>query len=197
MTLRNRWARWTSVAVLVAAVSLLAAACGGGGSKNSEGTTTTTSSGGTSQQKTFPNFRVVYDTGTDYLDPGYSYTVEGWEIMWNVYLGLLGYKHVNGPDGATIVPALAKDLPQISSDGKTYTFTLRSGLKYSDGNAGQGERLQVRDQARLPRRLAGRRLLHEHRRRRRVLEDEEGRHLGDHGERRDRQDHDQADEAAG
>ena len=53
--------------------------------------------------------------------------------MWNVYLGLLGYKHVNGPDGATIVPALAKDLPQISSDGKTYTLTLRSGLKYSDG----------------------------------------------------------------
>src|SRR5215213_769752 len=134
VTLRNRWARWTSVAVLVAAVSLLAAACGGGGSKNSEGTTTsTTSSGGSSQQKTFANFRVVYDTGTDYLDPAYSYTVEGWEIMWNVYLGLLGYKHVNGPDGATIVPALAKDLPQISSDGKTYTLTLRSGLKYSDG----------------------------------------------------------------
>ncbi|MFL6067638.1 MAG: ABC transporter substrate-binding protein, partial [Gaiellaceae bacterium] len=134
MTLRNRWARWTSIAVLVAAVSLLAAACGGGGSKNSEGTTTsTTSSGGSSQQKTFANFRVVYDTGTDYLDPAYSYTVEGWEIMWNVYLGLLGYKHVNGPDGATIVPALAKDLPQVSSDGKTYTLTLRSGLKYSDG----------------------------------------------------------------
>jgi peptide/nickel transport system substrate-binding protein len=134
VTLRNRWARWTSIAVLVAAVSLLAAACGGGGSKDSEGTTTsTTSSGGSSQQKTFANFRVVYDTGTDYLDPAYSYTVEGWEIMWNVYLGLLGYKHVNGPDGATIVPALAKDLPQISSDGKTYTLTLRSGLKYSDG----------------------------------------------------------------
>ncbi len=133
MTLRNRWARWTSVAVLVAAISLLAAACGGGGSKNSEGTTTTTSSGGTSQQKTFANLTLAYDTGIDYLDPGYSYTVEGWEIMWNVYLSLLGYKHVNGPDGATIVPALAKDLPQISSDGKTYTLTLRSGLKYSNG----------------------------------------------------------------
>ena len=29
--------------------------------------------------------------------------------MWNVYLSLLGYKHVNGPDGATLVPALAED----------------------------------------------------------------------------------------
>ena len=186
MTLRNRWARWTSVAVLVAALSLLAAACGGGGSKNSEGRRRRRRRRAEARRsrRRSRTSRLVYDTGIDYLDPAYSYTVEGWEIMWNVYLSLLGYKHVNGPDGATIVPALAKDLPQISSDGKTYTLTLRSGLKYSNGDAGQGERLQVRDQARLPRRLAGRRVLHEHRRRRRVLEDEEGRHLRDHGERR-------------
>ena len=53
--------------------------------------------------------------------------------MWNVYLSLLGYKHVNGPDGATIVPALAQSLPKVSSDGLTYTLTLRKGLKYSNG----------------------------------------------------------------
>jgi peptide/nickel transport system substrate-binding protein len=53
--------------------------------------------------------------------------------MWNVYLSLLGYKHVAGPDGATLVPALAQDLPEISSDGKTYKLKLRQGLKYSDG----------------------------------------------------------------
>ena len=53
--------------------------------------------------------------------------------MWNVYLPLLGYKHVNGPDGATLVPYLAQALPTVSSDGKTYTLTLREGLKYSDG----------------------------------------------------------------
>ena len=40
---------------------------------------------------------------------------------------------MNGPDGATLVPYLAKAMPTISSDGKTYTMTLRSGLKYSDG----------------------------------------------------------------
>jgi peptide/nickel transport system substrate-binding protein len=128
---RNRWTSVLSIAMLVAGIALLVAACGGGG-KKSEGTTTTTAAGG-SAQKTFPNFRIVYDTGTDYLDPGYSYTVEGWESMWNVYLSLLGYKHVNGPDGATLVPALATGLPQISSDGLTYTLTLRSGLKYSNG----------------------------------------------------------------
>jgi len=116
--------------MLAAGLALLAAACGGGG-KKAQSTTTTAGAGTT--QKTFPNFRIVYDTGTDYLDPGYSYTVQGWEAMWNVYLSLLGYKHVNGPDGATLVPALAESLPQISSDGLTYKLKLRSGLKYSDG----------------------------------------------------------------
>jgi peptide/nickel transport system substrate-binding protein len=121
--------------MLASGLALLAAACGGSSNKSGSGTTTTTSTTSTTTtgQNTFPNFRVVYDTGTDYLDPGLSYTTEGWEIMWNVYLSLLGYKHVNGPDGATIVPALAKDLPQISSDGLTYTLTLRPGLKYSNG----------------------------------------------------------------
>jgi peptide/nickel transport system substrate-binding protein len=118
--------------MLATGLALLAAACGGGGKKAA---TTTNTTGGTTGQKTFANFRVVYDTGTDYLDPGLSYTVQGWEAMWNVYLGLLSYKHVNGPDGATIVPALAQALPTVSADGKTYTLTLRSGLKYSDGTA--------------------------------------------------------------
>jgi len=124
-----------SIVLLAVGLALFAAACGGK-SKSSAGTTTpatTSSSGGSTAQKTFPVFRIVYDTGTDYLDPALSYTVEGWGVMWNVYLSLLGYKHVAGPDGATIVPALAQDLPQISSDGKTYTLTLRSGLKYSNG----------------------------------------------------------------
>jgi peptide/nickel transport system substrate-binding protein len=125
-----------SVAALVVGFALLAAACGS--SKKSSSTTSSTgtsggTSGGSSQQKTFANFRIVYDTGTDYLDPALSYTVQGWEAMWNVYLSLLGYKHVNGPDGATLVPALATDLPQVSSDGLTYKLTLRKGLKYSDG----------------------------------------------------------------
>jgi peptide/nickel transport system substrate-binding protein len=119
---------------LAVGFALLAAACGSS-KKSSSGTSTatSTSSGGTSKQKTFANFRLAYDTGIDFLDPGLSYTVEGWGIMWNVYLPLLGYKHVNGPAGATIVPYLAQDLPKVSSDGTTYTLTLRKGLKYSDG----------------------------------------------------------------
>ena len=32
-----------------------------------------------------------------------------------------------------VIPGLAKELPKISNGGKTYTLSLRPGLKYSDG----------------------------------------------------------------
>jgi peptide/nickel transport system substrate-binding protein len=125
---RIAW-KWLGAASVIACLALVAAGCGGG----SKSSTTTAAAGGSTGGKTFPNFRIAYDTGIDYLDPALSYTVQGWAILWNVYLPLLGYKHVNGPDGATIVPYLAQALPTVSSDGLTYTMTLRKGLKYSDG----------------------------------------------------------------
>src|SRR5437868_3895743 len=103
---------------------LLAAACGGGGSKSTAGAGTTTSAStaatttgasAPSGGKTFANLRTAFDTGIDFLDPGLSYTQQGWQIMWNVYLPLIGYKHAAGPEGATIVPYLAKDLPKVSA----------------------------------------------------------------------------------
>ena len=108
MTRRNLW-KWLGAASLIVCFAVVAAGCGGGGSSS----TTTGASGGTSSGKTFPNFRIAYDTGIDFLDPGLSYTVQGWSIMWNVYLPLLGYKHVNGPDGATLVPYLAAEMPKV------------------------------------------------------------------------------------
>jgi peptide/nickel transport system substrate-binding protein len=123
--------KWLGAASVIACFALIAAGCGGGGSSS----TTTAAAGGGTSGKSFADFRIAYDTGIDFLDPGLSYTVQGWAIMWNVYLPLLGYKHVNGPDGATLVPYLAASLPKVSSDGLTYTITLRKGLKYSDGTA--------------------------------------------------------------
>ena len=69
----------------------------------------------------------------DFLDPQQAYTGQSWWAMWNVYETLLTYKHVDGPAGYQLVPGLAQSMPKISSNGRVYKFTLRPGLKYSNG----------------------------------------------------------------
>jgi peptide/nickel transport system substrate-binding protein len=121
---------WPVAAVAVAAVlALVAAGCGGGGNKSSSGGNNAGSSG-----KTYPVLNVVWDA-PDYMDPGLYYTVAAYQLANYVWTGLVGYKHTSGPASADIVPYLAESMPKISSDGKTYKFTLRKNLKYSDGTA--------------------------------------------------------------
>jgi peptide/nickel transport system substrate-binding protein len=127
----ERWRRLAGLFALIAALTFAVAACGGGDDEGSGGTTTEASGAGA--ERSFPEFRIGYEP-IDYMDPGLSYSVQGWGIMWNVYLGLLTYKHVDGPEGAELIPGLAEDLPEVSEDGLTYSFTLRDGLKYSDGS---------------------------------------------------------------
>lgn len=52
-------------------------------------------------------------------------------LVDNVYQGLVTR---DGDDGNAIVPALASDY-EVSSDGLTYTFTLREGVTFHDGTA--------------------------------------------------------------
>src|SRR5690348_12516651 len=78
------------------------------------------------------DINVALTSFPDYVDPQLSYTVEGWEVLWNVYTPLLTYKHAKGKDGTQVVPALAEKMPDISPDGKTYKLKLRPNMKYSD-----------------------------------------------------------------
>lgn len=56
-----------------------------------------------------------------------------WQILSITGDGLLAYKKVGGPDGATLVPDLASALPEVSADGRTHRFPLRQGVRYSTG----------------------------------------------------------------
>jgi peptide/nickel transport system substrate-binding protein len=76
---------------------------------------------------------VVFGTAPDSLDPGMGYTTQALEPDQTAYVPLLAYAHQAGAAGGTLIPGLATALPKISSDGKTYTMTLRSGLKFSNG----------------------------------------------------------------
>ena len=69
----------------------------------------------------------------DALDPQFSYTLEGWSAMYDTYIPLLTFAHADGQAGSQIIPGLAQAMPKITDGGKTYSLTLRKGLKYSDG----------------------------------------------------------------
>jgi peptide/nickel transport system substrate-binding protein len=80
-----------------------------------------------------PVFEGAYTSFPDYMDPQLSYTAEGWTAMYDTYVPLLTYRHAEGKAGSEVIPGLAKALPRISADGRTYTLFLRPGLRYSDG----------------------------------------------------------------
>ena len=44
---------------------------------------------------------------------------------------LLNYPDKAGLAGSELVPEVAQSLPARSADGKTYTFTIRSGFRFS------------------------------------------------------------------
>jgi len=88
---------------------------------------------GSSSDEEGGTFTGSFASFPDYLDPGLSYTQEGWTAMYDTYIPLVTYKRANGEEGSTLEPGLAESMPTISDDGKTYEMTLQKGLKYSDG----------------------------------------------------------------
>ena len=129
--------RTTRLRTTVALIGLAAvAACSSG----SAGPATSTVSGDTSAAPT--GFQEQHKGGTlkllaksagGTLDPKVNYTLQYWQLYQAMYDGLLAFKKVNGQESFTVVPDLAEAMPEVSGGGKTYTFTLRKGIKFSDG----------------------------------------------------------------
>lgn len=72
--------------------------------------------------------KVVIDADPPTIDPHASSTTLVFVVGYHMFEGLLALDASMKP-----VPMLAADLPQLSADKKVYTFTLRSGLKFHNG----------------------------------------------------------------
>jgi peptide/nickel transport system substrate-binding protein len=108
-------ARLAPALLALGATALIVAGCGSSGGKQ----------GG--------SITLVGGTPPDSPDPGFGYTTQALEPDQVVYTPLVTYAHTSGTGGTQLIPGLAKSLPTISPDGKTYTLQLRPGLKYSNG----------------------------------------------------------------
>jgi ABC-type transport system substrate-binding protein/class 3 adenylate cyclase len=75
----------------------------------------------------------VGETAPDFLDPALAYTPWAWGILSMTNDGLVGFRRVGGIEGVQLVPDLAVSLPAPTDDGRTYTFRLRKGTRYSTG----------------------------------------------------------------
>lgn len=77
--------------------------------------------------------RLVASSAQGTIDPHVNYTLQYWQVYQMVYDGLTAFKKAAGAEGFTVVPDLAEELPAPADDGKSYTFKLRQGVKFSDG----------------------------------------------------------------
>jgi YVTN family beta-propeller protein len=66
-------------------------------------------------------------------DPTQEYSPIGISAQTTMYDGLVALRRAGGAAGLTLVPDLAVRLPRPADGGRTYTFTLRRGVRYSNG----------------------------------------------------------------
>jgi peptide/nickel transport system substrate-binding protein len=76
----------------------------------------------------------VSDYRLETFDPALGYDFVTWRLANMTCLKLMSYPDKGGTAGSKLVPE-ASFPPRVSADGRTYSFTVRSGLRFADGRA--------------------------------------------------------------
>jgi len=75
----------------------------------------------------------LFDSGAP-VEPAFAGpTWDAWQRMFHyaTCARLLDYPDQEGDAGTIVVPEVAKALPKVSDNGRTYTFTIRKGFRFS------------------------------------------------------------------
>jgi peptide/nickel transport system substrate-binding protein len=131
---RRHWAKG-GAALTTAIPLLLLAACGSSGGSPSTSSTSTTHSGAPKPGVATGTLTAAMSSGAiDSMDPNQWYYAVTWGLANAMCTTLIRYADQPGTAGTTLVPGIA-GMPAISSNGLTYTYTLRPGARFSDGQA--------------------------------------------------------------
>ena len=134
--------RTFGLAAFGAAAALALAACSSGGSSSSSSPTSSRravafNAGVTSvvNPSTHKGGTLTFDwrSAPDSFDPGNTYYAAVWDFARFYSTALMTYKNCPGACGKTLVPALATAPGTVSDNGLTWTYHIKSGVKFQDG----------------------------------------------------------------
>jgi peptide/nickel transport system substrate-binding protein len=124
----NRYTKWFAVAGVLALVATACRADGGDGGP-----------GGQDLQRGGTMLLAMQSDVEDAFDPQKEY----YQVSWGIYRccllrTLLSYAGAPTEEGGNdLVPDLAADLPEVSEDGLTWTFTIKDGVMFGPPYADQ------------------------------------------------------------
>jgi peptide/nickel transport system substrate-binding protein len=123
-------------AALAAAVAMVAGACGSSSAASATGPgfdlaakqvlNPSTHTGGTINI-------VTSASNLDSLDPGQTYSTPTWNLYRSFGRPMMTFKHAPGIAGTQLVGDLATGPGVVSPDGKTWTYKIRDGATYENG----------------------------------------------------------------
>jgi peptide/nickel transport system substrate-binding protein len=115
---------WASVAMTAIGASLLAASLFAGPAAGGSAA---------SAQRVGGSLTSTGRSDFDYVDPALAYFSHSWNMMAATNLGLMYYPHQEGAAGQRLTPMASQGMPRISSNGRTYTFRIKQGFRFSNG----------------------------------------------------------------
>jgi peptide/nickel transport system substrate-binding protein len=114
---------WFSIVIAVIGAGLLvAAAFAGSASSAPQSKGSAAKVGGTLRVN-------LSTTDIQFSDPALEYETTGWQIEYATALKLLNWRETK----AQLFPEAATAFPRVGLNGRRYTFTIRKGLRLSDG----------------------------------------------------------------
>jgi peptide/nickel transport system substrate-binding protein len=150
----RRWRPWAVAPIAV--IGLLAAGCGSSGSTSASNNTTSSSAstasnasqtvtptgGAAAPAKQGGTVTVGLPSGAiDHLEPTLWYYATSWEIAYATCTPMLTFADSSGAAGVKPIGGVAQ-LPTVSDGGKVYTFTMKPGVEFANGQPITGQAIK-------------------------------------------------------